>query len=225
MRKVLGCVVAVFALLPALRAAEPVDLTVRLYDTASIPASDLAAAQSIASGIFTTAGVRLSWIDCASATPPALCADVPEPSNVIVRIVAQDSPIKDALGASAIDAASHKGTLATLFAVNIRAMAARTNSSLARLLGRAMAHEIDHVLLGSTRHSDAGLMRAHWYDDELVNEKASDWVLANDDAKVMLLAADARAHDTTPALNGVAGSGGGDTENILAVAPADDLTR
>ena len=214
--------------LPATRAAfagEPVNLTVRLYDTAGVSAADLADAQSIASAIFSNAGVTLTWIDCASTAPPAACADVPDPSNVIVRIVAQESPIADALGDSAIDAASHKGTLATLFAVNIRAMAARTHTSLARLLGRAMAHEIDHVLLGSTTHSTGGLMRAHWYDDELVDEKASDWVLANDDAKVMLVAADARAHGTTPTVNASAGSGGGDSENILAVAPADDLTR
>jgi hypothetical protein len=87
-----------------------------------------------------------------------------------------------------------------------------------------MAHEIDHVLLGSTAHSNGGLMRAHWYDDELMNERDSDWVLAADDAQVMRLAADVRAHGTTA--GDAAGSGGSDSENILAVAPAaDNLTR
>jgi len=216
---------AIGILLAAGSAYADVDLTVRLYDTAAVPAGDLAAAQAVSTAIFAAAGVTLTWLNCATAAPQGACAEIPEPSTVIVRVVPQESPIENALGDSMIDAASHKGTLATLFAANIRAMAARTGTRLGLLLGRAMAHEIDHVLLGSTTHSAAGLMRAHWYDDELVNEKASDWVLAADDAKVMLLAADARSHGTTPTVSDVAGSGGDASESFVTLAPPNDLTR
>ncbi|HEX4346739.1 MAG TPA: hypothetical protein VHZ73_04165 [Vicinamibacterales bacterium] len=226
MRKLLWLVILVFVVQGFSPApSQYVDLTIRLYDTAAIPAGDLTVAQSVAAAIFSAAGVTITWVNCVTATPRGRCAEVPEPSSVIIRIVSQASPMADALGDSMIDAASHKGTLATLFAGNIRAMAARTNTGLGRLLGRAMAHEIDHVLLGSTEHSASGLMRAHWYDDELVSEKSSDWVLADDDAKEMLIAADARTHETTPVVTAAAGSGGGDSENVLTVAPADDLTR
>lgn len=216
---------AIGILLAAGSAYADVDLTVRLYDTAAIPAGDLATAQAVSTAIFAAAGVTLTWLNCASADPQGRCGQVPEPSSVIVRVVPQESPIDNALGDSMIDAASHKGTLATLFAGNIRAMASRTHTRLGLLLGRAMAHEIDHVLLGSTTHSAAGLMRAHWYDDELANEKPSDWVLAADDAKGMLLAADARLHGTAPIVSDVAGSGGDAGESFVTLAPPNDLTR
>jgi hypothetical protein len=31
-----------------------------------------------------------------------------------------------------------------------------------QILGHAMAHEIGHLLLGSTKHSAAGIMKGHW---------------------------------------------------------------
>jgi len=39
---------------------------------------------------------------------------------------------------------------------------------LARMLGRALAHELGHYLLGSKGHTAAGLMRARWSVDALV---------------------------------------------------------
>ena len=42
-----------------------------------------------------------------------------------------------------------------------------TGRDLARALGRVLAHEIGHVLLGAPYHDDAGLMRAAFLPDEL----------------------------------------------------------
>ena len=96
------------------------------------------------------------------------------------------------LGDSLVDYVSHRGTLATLYAVNVRAMADRTHTSAGSLLGLAMAHEIGHVLRGSLDHSLSGLMRPHWYDDDLLRNDPSDWVLADADAREMHGAALAR---------------------------------
>jgi hypothetical protein len=35
------------------------------------------------------------------------------------------------------------------------------------MLGRVLAHEITHLLLPGEKHSNAGLMRAHWGRDDL----------------------------------------------------------
>jgi hypothetical protein len=34
------------------------------------------------------------------------------------------------------------------------------------LLGHVMAHELGHMLEGISRHSDSGVMKAHWDDDD-----------------------------------------------------------
>jgi hypothetical protein len=47
--------------------------------------------------------------------------------------------------------------------------------SVATLLGRAIAHEIGHLLLGSAEHPRLGLMRALWSHDELRGRKPAHW--------------------------------------------------
>jgi hypothetical protein len=46
------------------------------------------------------------------------------------------------------------------------------------LLGRAIAHEIGHLLLGTASHACAGLMRARWLTGELQRDWPLDWVLS-----------------------------------------------
>ena len=44
----------------------------------------------------------------------------------------------------------------------VEALARRTSIPADTILGDAMAHEIGHVLLGSSPHATAGLMQANW---------------------------------------------------------------
>jgi hypothetical protein len=41
------------------------------------------------------------------------------------------------------------------------------NVALADILGNVMAHELGHLLLGSSSHAGMGIMRAHWQGEEL----------------------------------------------------------
>jgi hypothetical protein len=165
---------------------------VRVYDTADTPRVDMNAAHDAVAKVFGTAGIEIDWLACPAFLPMGRCASVPPPSTVLVRIVAQPSPVKNVLGDSLVDYVSHRGTLATLYAVNVRAMADRTHTSAGSLLGFAMAHEIGHVLRGSLDHSASGLMRPHWYDDDLLRNEQADWVLTDADAREMRGAALAR---------------------------------
>ncbi|PYV32761.1 MAG: hypothetical protein DMG22_12175 [Acidobacteria bacterium] len=55
------------------------------------------------------------------------------------------------------------GTCTTsIFHDRVISMAEGANATLAVLLGRAMAHEIGHLLLGANSHSRTGIMRASW---------------------------------------------------------------
>jgi hypothetical protein len=57
----------------------------------------------------------------------------------------------------------------------IRAVAERASSPAATLLGRAIAHEIGHLLLGSGGHPRMGLMRALWSQEELRGLRPAHW--------------------------------------------------
>jgi hypothetical protein len=45
----------------------------------------------------------------------------------------------------------------------------RFNVNLGPLLGDVVAHEIAHLLLGTNAHSDTGIMRPHWSEQDLIN--------------------------------------------------------
>lgn len=52
-----------------------------------------------------------------------------------------------------------------------------TNLMLAKLLGRAVAHELGHVLLNSPSHADSGLMRARYRANDVLRVQASAYTL------------------------------------------------
>jgi hypothetical protein len=63
----------------------------------------------------------------------------------------------------------------------------------ATLLGRAIAHEIGHLLLGHSRHSRVGLMRAIWSQDEIRGIRPTNWQFSAAEAAEMRHGLAARA--------------------------------
>lgn len=68
----------------------------------------------------------------------------------------------------------------------IRAIVGTTLLDVSALLGRAIAHEIGHLLLGTADHPTGGLMRALWSQDELRGLKPSHWRFSSGEAARML---------------------------------------
>jgi hypothetical protein len=171
------------------RAAEAV--VVRTYNYAAVSAERLAAAKSEVEQIFTSAGIPLEWIHCrvpggddgATCTEPLLAG-----RDLMLRLVDR-TPVTDerivALGESMIDRQQRGGVLMTVDLFPIRAVADRTSMSLSTLLGRAVAHEIGHLLLGSAEHPRLGLMRALWSHDELRGLKPAHWGFSEREAARM----------------------------------------
>ena len=65
--------------------------------------------------------------------------------------------------------------LATVFVDLVASISRSAAVDFRRLLGWAIAHEIGHLLLNTSRHADQGLMRADWSRGELRQNKATDW--------------------------------------------------
>jgi hypothetical protein len=74
------------------------------------------------------------------------------------------------------------GTLATIYLDRVEWLALVAGVDAGTVLARAIAHEIGHLLLGTTAHSRHGLMRPVWSREELIRGRATDWLFQADDA-------------------------------------------
>lgn len=170
-------IVVLTALTTAIRAGAVthVTLTVRLYNTAHVPVPELVAARETATGILADGGLDVRVRHCGSSISPVIpadpCAEPLQPTEVVVRVI--DAPAfntalnPDTYGVTYVVEERNRGWLATVFADRIDHAAARGGVPAGTLLGRVMAHEIGHLLLGSGYHGRAGLMRAEWPDAAL----------------------------------------------------------
>jgi hypothetical protein len=164
-------------------------IVVRSYNTFGLPLSILDHAESTAGDLLREAGIDSSWRNCRTTDGPSsqardLCSEVLNASEMIVRIVDAPRVITDVevLGYSHVDAYRRQGTLATVFADRIRALAAALRVDEATLLGRAMTHEVGHLLLGTLDHSETGLMRGAW---NTAGRRQSDWLFSEAEAARM----------------------------------------
>ncbi len=152
-------------------------LAVRVYDNTGVPPDARASALAVVHAILKDAGIAVTWREDDNA---------PTRGEVIVRIVtAPAEALPGPLGFSLIDVERRAGTLATVYADRVTKLAELSRTDPGQLLGRAMAHEIGHLLLGTTRHADRGLMRGVWTSVELHRGQAWDWSLSREDVARM----------------------------------------
>ena len=142
-------------------------LTVRVYDFAHLPDA-LASAEEVASRIFRQAGIEVVWHACLPTVPENLddpaCVSGGESANVMLRIVLER---KLAIGVTHDTLGFAAGSYATVSLARVTDLALEQGQPPFLILGRAMAHEIGHVLLGTASHSREGIMRADWGAEEL----------------------------------------------------------
>jgi hypothetical protein len=168
-------------------------LTVRLYNNAGVSAGDLAAAVLEATAILQAADVRVTWHDCSSGAverggAPTSCSKPVVASELVVRLVAAHAPLGRGfvcMGSSLVNVESGEPSFATVYVDVVQATARGAGIDMRLLLGRAMAHEVGHLLLNTSRHADAGLMRARWSRRELQHHAAADWRFQREEAETM----------------------------------------
>jgi len=124
---------------------------------------DLAAPE--AAHILRSLPVRLNWINCSAPVHPDSCEAPDLPTDVSIRVLPRALPpaSKSALGMAMW---AESGSSAAVFydrAIAIR----KPGLFLAQILGRAVAHEVVHLLLGTTSHDELGLMKSEWTSGDL----------------------------------------------------------
>jgi hypothetical protein len=206
---VIAGTVAGTLLSPALVAAPLADrVVVRTYNRFGVAPRELAAALETARAILGGAGIDVVWRECGP------CDEAPGPRELIVRIMAAPAQAQpESLGYSLVDVQQRNGTLATIFANRVESLATAAAFDPGVLLGRTIAHELAHLLIGTTEHSTHGLMRAHWDAFELERDLPRDWVLSRDDGTRMRRGLVARARRPPVPATVVAADGGNDHRN------------
>ncbi len=140
-------------------------LTVEMYNQAPTSPEILDAAAVEAARVLRTLPVRLDWLNCSAVVHPAVCESVDRPTDIRIRLLPR-ALLEAKPSALGMAMWSESGGSAALFFD--RALSFRTQTSLLpQILGRAMAHEVVHLLLGTTAHADLGLMRSEWSTDDL----------------------------------------------------------
>jgi hypothetical protein len=199
-------------------------LIVRIYDSSGLSDLDRRGAVNVAAEILEAANVPTTWPDCRPAPTPHpkpteagkqgngdfnafVCAQPMEGSEFAVRIVrdsagshpapSQARADRQPLGYALVDPERGGGALATVYLKPIRGMAAGAATPTPVLLGRAIAHEIGHLLLGDNSHTAEGLMRAVWSLETMRRNAAADWRFSDEQATALQLALE-RAQGLVP---------------------------
>ena len=174
------------------------EIVVRTYDPQHMIDERIVAARQTADAILRHGGVSLRWWHCdlpnSGQDFEGPCHAAIRANELVVRIVrASSSAGKSALGFSLIDHDTHRSWLATIFADRVVATAERLRLDANILMGRAIAHELGHLLLNSSAHATSGFMQAVWSDAMLTRNVTSDWHFGGSHSSVARRNAVARA--------------------------------
>jgi hypothetical protein len=163
-------------------------LTVRIADAPDTRALDVATALDEARTILGDAGVAVTWLNCRAGVAGSACQLPLGDGEVIVRLgvahAATDARIVT-MGVSLVGPAVRHSVLATVYVDLVELVARNASIDMRRLLGRAVAHEIGHLLLNTNTHAHKGLMRATWSKVEMQRNARADWLFADREAEAM----------------------------------------
>jgi hypothetical protein len=191
---------------PCAALAQEARILIRMYDVAATGPELRAEAMRTAASIVSDAGVAVRWMDCSRGGADHPCRTVAGARELVVRIMPVpengvsrsrqalsirgiSGATNQQLGFAAVGDPSRRGILATVYYESVRAVAQSSGVVLSRLLGRAIAHEVGHLLLPRRGHSPTGLMRAPWAFEELTEDRREDWVFSPMDGRQLRVAA------------------------------------
>jgi hypothetical protein len=165
------------------------EVIVRVYDGTGAAPDARRAALKIAGSIISGASVEVVWRTCtgssarqASADPrrPDPCRSPLAAGELALRITSSGAVFDNdstsmPLGEALIDTRARAGVFATVYVDRVNWMAAQTGVDPQELLGRAIAHELGHLLMATITHATKGLMRPVWSPSEVRRQQTSDW--------------------------------------------------
>lgn len=152
-----------------------ITITLRVYDYVHMDRQALVAAEAEATAILGQAALESRWEDC--PTSPAEIASYPGcQSNLgaddfVIRVLPKSMGDPNAKGQDTLGVAyesdGQAAFLCNIFYDRVLNLGQGASATVPVLLGRAIAHELGHLLLGTHSHSTRGIMRAFWSGRDL----------------------------------------------------------
>jgi hypothetical protein len=144
-------------------------------------------ARASASKMFMPIGVRLAW-----HSDLRVCRQSPD--RAIIVTFSQETPAGRLRGALAYSL-PYEGVHIEVFFDRIRRA---PEPARALLLAHVLVHEITHLLQGTDRHSDSGVMKAHWDRDDFGRMTRRSLGFTQADVMLIRQGVDARISQGTP---------------------------
>ena len=166
-------------------------VVVRVYDVTGMVDAERRDALDVAREALAAANVHVIFKNCSSGEPKDhSCNTSPEQGERIVRILNAPANLPPGMGTQLGNAlvvnGTNKGVLATVYADRIAQVSAGLIDR-PLLFGRVIAHELGHLLLGVTAHSNSGLMREFWTDQQVRRNESSEWAFSAEDRQQICL--------------------------------------
>jgi hypothetical protein len=162
---------------------------VRAYvDNRAIPPRVLHLAEGIADGMFATAGVRIEWQGHAHEGSRL-------PGGALAIGLVADTPATLLPGALAFTRV-YEGVHIDVFCDRLERLAPDAKMEVP-LLAHVLVHEITHMLEGIDRHSETGIMKAHWNARDYADMAANPLPFAPVDITLIQLGLAARMREQT----------------------------
>lgn len=166
-------------------------ITLRVYDYANVDRGALLEAEGEATRILADAGIDARWVDCptrhADLDNYPGCLSAWEWNDYALRLepnamTASEDKSQDRLGYAVI--CENRACPANIYYDRVRELAGGNNAPSQILLGRVMAHEIGHLLLGAN-HSRTGIMQGAWCSRQLGTEAAHAMLFTPEQSRAM----------------------------------------
>lgn len=161
-------------------------ITLRIHDSAGSQL-DLQRARNSVEASFHGTGIAIEWAYCDGGLgAPRTCRAPLGPLDLVVRILPASEPVDGrftVLGVSLVG--PEGGRLSTVYGDRVLTLARRASVEPGPVLGRAIAHEVGHLLLGTSGHAATGLMREAWKQVELQRNRQDDWLFSEEEVTAM----------------------------------------
>ncbi len=158
-------------------------VTVRVYNGGVVPHADEERALVVAADTLAPADIAIRWVHCHGGPgQPSRCGEPMSAGEISLRLVRSPVPTGYAgtlaLGEALIEPRRGTGALATIHVDRVAWLAHAGESDAVTLLGRAIVHELVHLISGSGTHAAHGLMRPVWSSRDVAENRAADWSLS-----------------------------------------------
>lgn len=163
------------------------DVTVYVQGLSVVPAPMLGRARGLANEIFAGVGVKIDWY---TGQPPR---SQRSPQTPIVIEMTTGTPRERLPGALAF-ALPYEGVHIDVFYDRVHE--ATEPQLTPNVLAHVLVHEITHILQGTCRHSDTGIMKARWNHNDYMEMRLKPLSFTEEDVQLIRFGVAERANET-----------------------------